>query len=202
VEIGTIKGWDFSGNYIHKNGTKILGITKTEMKFQLTNNLYGCIGLSDKDGAGHQLSVHKIINQVLKGGKYEDGMDHKDKVRNNNSIGNLEAVSSKENMIRAVGKSVKQIDVETGNDISRACNNNQTVYGYKWEWCRIYREELLKKASGKAVKQINIETGEIIKNFRCVDEATKKLGKKRGGYISGACNGRYKNAYGYKWEWC
>jgi len=155
VEIGIVKGWDFSGNYISKDGSKIVGKLGF-VKEIVPKHGYEEIGLSATDGVGHILSLHKLINQVLKGGRYEDEIDHKDRVRNNNSKDNLDVVSHQENMIRATGKAVKQIDIETGevietfrcisdaerkfgkkrHNVSSACNGRQkTAYGYRWELC-------------------------------------------------------------------
>jgi hypothetical protein len=156
VEIGVVKGWDFSGNYISKDGSKIVGKLRFVKEIFPKNNCYEAIGLYASDGKSHELSLHKLINQVLKGGRYEDEIDHKDRVRNNNSKDNLDVVSHQENMIRAIGKAVKQIDIETEEvietfrcigdaerkfgrkyrNISTACNGRQkTAYGYKWEFC-------------------------------------------------------------------
>jgi len=156
VGIGTIKGWDFTGYYIYKDGSKIVGKLGREMEFG-GSSPYRIVTLNDANGDSHGLSVHKIINQTLKGGKYEDEMDHKDEVKDNNDLDNLEKVTHRENMIRALGKAVKQINIETGDvvetfrcisdacrklgksycggDISDVCNRLRwTAYGYGWTW--------------------------------------------------------------------
>jgi hypothetical protein len=92
----------------------------------------------------------------LKNGNYDDIIDHIDFDRQNNIIENLEPVTRKENTIRAVGKSVKQIDIKTnntvkifktlqeaflelnkiyGSNIRLVCNGERkSAFGYKWEW--------------------------------------------------------------------
>jgi hypothetical protein len=158
VSIGVIKGWDFSEYFIHKDGSKILGKDKKEMEIDFRNG-YGKIQLYDMNKEGHKLRVHKIINQVLKGGIYEDEIDHVDGIKENNEKDNLEPVTRKENVTRATGKAVNQIDVITGNVINtfpcvkdacrklgkKLCNNihigqvckgeRKTACGYRWEWC-------------------------------------------------------------------
>ena len=83
-------------------------------------------------------------------------IDHIDKNRQNNDLSNLEWVTHGNNMMRASGKMVKMIDIETnkvliifncvGNafrylglscsgNISRVCNGKLlTAGGYKWEY--------------------------------------------------------------------
>jgi HNH endonuclease len=155
VEIGVVKGWNFSGSYIKKDGRGIVGKMRIEKEI-FPKHGYDEVGLCDTDGVEHKLSLHKLINQILKGGRYEDEIDHKDRIRNNNDKENLEVVSHRENMIRVAGKAVKQINIESGNvietfrcmsdayrklgrkrhsDIADACNGRQkTAFGYRWEW--------------------------------------------------------------------
>jgi hypothetical protein len=116
VEIGIIKGWDFSGNYIHKDGSKIVGKSKKMITINFRNG-YGEVHLKDKQGKTHSLFLHKIGNQVLKGGKYEEEVDHLNRDKKDNEKGNLESVTHRENVVRAMGKSVKQVDIETGQVI-------------------------------------------------------------------------------------
>lgn len=93
---------------------------------------------------------------MIKGGRYEDIIDHINGKKDDNSIDNLEPVTHKENIIRAVGKGVIQIDIETGNEIERfrtisdafkkfnkktgtpiseVCNNKRkSAFGYKWKY--------------------------------------------------------------------
>ena len=157
VCIGIINGNDHSDYYISKDGSKIINKKlEKEIKFIISDGNYKRVNLyivNSKKIAN--LTVHKIINQVLKGGKYEDIIDHIDRNRLNNSIDNLESVTLQENTIRAVGRSVKRIDIKTGEtkifrtireaylklnkksgtDISLVCNKKRkTAYGYKWEW--------------------------------------------------------------------
>jgi HNH endonuclease/NUMOD1 domain len=196
IEIGIIEGWDFSGNYIHQSGEKIVGKTKTERIIRKENG-YERIGLYDKNGTQHKLSVHKIINQTLKGGRYEDEIDHKDKVRNNNGIDNLEVVSHNENMIRAHGKAVKQINMKTGEtieifrcvsdacrklgkghvtNISNVCNQkHKTAYGYGWEWCEKKQVEKGKINNGSDISRREFMTRTRGKKVRQINIETGKV---------------------------
>jgi HNH endonuclease len=157
VEIGKIKKWDFSGNYIHKDGSKIIG-TSGKLITITFRGKYGRVHLLDTERKRHPLTVSKIINQVLKGGKYEDEVDHVDENKKNNSPPNLESVTHRENVIRAMGKAVNQINKETGeviesfrtitdackklgnhdvSAITSICNGMRKIaYGFKWEWVK------------------------------------------------------------------
>ena len=112
--IGIIKGWDFDGCFISNDGSKVLNRKKKEVTISFHGG-YGKLYLTDTNKEKHGLYLSKIINQVLKGGKYEEEVDHINEVICDNSPENLEAVSHKENMIRCLGKTVKQIDIKTGN---------------------------------------------------------------------------------------
>lgn len=56
-----------------------------------------------------------------------------------------------------------------------------------------------KRAAAATRKPVRcIETGVI---YSCAEEAVKDLGKSNKTGISNACNGKYKTAYGYHWEY-
>jgi hypothetical protein len=159
VSIGTINEHDFSKYFISKDGQHIID-KETQKERTFTNNCgYYVISLQDINNKQYKLQVHKIINQVLKNGKYDDIVDHIDENRSNNDINNLEPVTRKENTIRAVGKGVKQIDMKTNevietfrcirdaekkvcpknsighSKIPLVCNKKRNhTNGYKWEW--------------------------------------------------------------------
>ena len=157
VCIGTIKGLDFSRYSISKDGSSIIHkITEKEITFNITEYGYKVVNLSYNQKSRKTLYVHKIINQVLKNGDYNDTIDHVDGDTQNNSLDNLEVVTQKENMIRACGKSVRQIKIDTGETIEifrtireacvklnrkcsgsivRVCNGtSKSSCGSKWEW--------------------------------------------------------------------
>ena len=156
--IGIINGDDFSNYYIFKDGSKIININlKKELTFYTTPDNYKIVTLypTNDNKTKVNLAVHKIINQVINNGKYEDIVDHVNGKRDDNSIDNLEAVTHKENTIRAIGRGVKQINVKTGETkvfrtikeayvslnksptglISAVCKEKRkSAYGYKWEY--------------------------------------------------------------------
>lgn len=157
VCIGKINGNDFSKYSISKDGSIIINTKKQkEITFFTTHHKYKSVYLYTNTKTKFQLLVHKIINKVLKNGNYDDIIDHIDSNRVNNTIENLESVTRKENTIRAVGKSVKQIDIKTnelikifrslqdafselnktyGANIRLVCNGERkSAFGYKWEW--------------------------------------------------------------------
>lgn len=159
VCIGSINGNDFSKYYISKDGSVIINKNRKckELTFGI-NDGYKCVKLCPEDNYRKNFTffVHKIINQVLKNGDYNDIIDHIDRNRQNNSIDNLEVVTQKENIIRSHGKSVKKIDIKTNETIKvykscrDACSDlngkvsqniglvcegkRKTAYGYLWKW--------------------------------------------------------------------
>lgn len=152
---GIIKGFDLSNYFISKCGTKFFNIkTQKELKSRKSNYGYSIINFN-LNGTQRSFLIHKIINQVLKNGKYEDIIDHVDADKTNNSLNNLEVVTQQENTIRAVGKSVQGTHILTGEvkifrsiaeagrilniknskHISLVCKGKgNTAYGYTWEY--------------------------------------------------------------------
>ena len=152
--------WDFSKYSIKKDGSKIINGYGLVLTFTQIGG-YKMVKLNEPNGDYHGMRVHKIISAILRKKDYgykdhESVVDHKDGKKDNNDLENLEEVTTRENAIRAIGKSVKQIDIITGKvikifdcvaDASREFKNNDrcsirkvcngkrmTAYGYKWEW--------------------------------------------------------------------
>lgn len=88
------------------------------------------------------------------------------------------------------------------------------------KWCKLYgipflKNELIewydnqlgiqkeenKKEFKKQVEQIDIISGEVIAIYESANEAARSLGKKSCSHITEACNGKLKQAYGYKWKY-
>ena len=53
----------------------------------------------------------------------------------------------------------------------------------------------------RPVKQIDIKTNEVIAIYESTNAAARALGKKKGTHITEVCNGKLKQAYGYRWEY-
>jgi hypothetical protein len=156
IPIGEINGFDYSQYSIHTDGYRIINNRDLSYRSFFVNDGYTMIQLFYGDKKFKSLTVHKIINQVLKGGNYDDIIDHIDQNRGNNDINNLEAVTQQENTIRAIGLSVNQLDKNTkkilrtfrtiedariyigaksGGDISLVCSGSREIaYGFRWKY--------------------------------------------------------------------
>lgn len=107
---------DFRAYSISKDGKSVL--SKTGKFISKSKNVHGYIDISlidikKSNSDGIPMLMHKLINVVLKGGKYEDQVDHIDRDKTNNSLDNLEAVTARENSIRANGVTFYKIDPST-----------------------------------------------------------------------------------------
>lgn len=56
-------------------------------------------------------------------------------------------------------------------------------------------------AIAKKVKQIDMKTNKVINTFDSISDAYKFLQKQYSNCIRQTCNGKFKQVYGYKWEW-
>jgi hypothetical protein len=152
VSIGMINGIDFSRYHIAKDGSRIINNESyDEREFHITGN-YKMIQLW-KNGKWKHLTVHKIINQVLLDGVYNDIIDHINENKLDNSLDNLRAVTHSENTTFALGKAVHQLHPDTkeiiatfqtmkeaclfhgisSGEMSKACiNDNKIKAGFKW----------------------------------------------------------------------
>jgi HNH endonuclease/NUMOD4 motif/NUMOD1 domain len=175
--LGIINGHDLSKYYISLDGRNIVGQRGKILKI-LSKTLYEKISLTDSEGIEYPFPIHKLIDVVLNGGDYNSVVDHKDMNKKNNYKENLEGVTTRENVTRALGRSVRRIDTKTGeiaifrsislalealgkntnqtNGISSVCDEKygyKTAFGYKWEWEDINnykkRENLGRKPSKK-----------------------------------------------------
>lgn len=75
------------------------------------------------------------------------------------------------------------------------------------EWCtQLYnnmygtRRDRFIASRGKPVQQMTMG-GEIVAQYRSANEAARETGLRQSA-ISNACNGVYKQAYGYLWSYC
>lgn len=115
--------------------------------------------------------VARFIMECFYGINKEMQVDHIDSVQYNNKLSNIRYVTIQEN------------------------NSNPNS---------IIKRKIRKPHKGLVkIKQIDINSNEIIKIWEsCTDIINElKLSKKAGSHIRAVCNGKEKNAYGYKWEY-
>lgn len=160
VSLGEIKGHNFSEYFISFDGETIISQkTQKQMTFFLCQRGYVRVQLSTKISghtSHHDLYVHKIIHQTLKGGRYDDYIHHIDGNKQNNSLGNIEIIERQDISKKAFGKAVHQIDIKTNTiintfqciqdayrflnkpstgQIGAVCSGKRkTAHGFKWIW--------------------------------------------------------------------
>jgi len=124
-----IAGFD---NYsITNNGVIVNMRTGRTLKVGHNQNGYCQVQLCS-DGKAKTCSIHKLVYQAFKGNTGIFEINHIDGNKNNNHISNLELVTKRENMIKAVingqiksgyesplSVPISQIDVITGKEIKR-----------------------------------------------------------------------------------
>ena len=94
---------------------------------------------------------------------------------------------------------IENDDMENKIFVNHKDKNRENNYYLNLEWVTIQENNV--QGKGKEVKMIDRDTNEILKIFRCANDAGRFLGRTRGSKIGEACNGKNKTSYGYKWEW-
>lgn len=141
---------------------------------------YYQVVLTNKDGKAHHESIHKLVAlafiPIPKGfghliGTHYLQINHKDEDKTNNTVDNLEWVSPSYNS-------------SYGTIIERRLathRNRQTC------------------SSEAVIRQLSL-TGELLRVWQSLADIERETGFCKG-YICRCCKGRYKQAYGYKWEY-
>jgi hypothetical protein len=111
VCIRYINNIDYSNYFISKDGTEV--IYKDDYETTKSNITYSMAGYSVKlynnDHGWIKYVLHKIINQVLMNGKYNESIRHIDGNKKNNSFKNLKAIKHLR-ILDSRNKTVNQID--------------------------------------------------------------------------------------------
>lgn len=103
-------------HYRVKGGRKVLYSGKM-MKQSMTPNGYMKVTLY-KDGTAKQESVHRVVARAFIG-ESDLQVNHKNEVKTDNRIENLEYLSPEDNTRYTCCKSVESYDLETGETIKR-----------------------------------------------------------------------------------
>lgn len=132
---------------------------------------YLWVELSHLDNIKHEL-IHRLVAKAfIQNPNNYNFVNHKDEDKANNCVDNLEWCTHRYN----VAYSLRLHPQRT------RCRKP-----YKWL---------------KRVRQIDKNSGIVIREYACLNEVKKILGKNDYG-IRQCCLGKRQTAYGYKWEFC
>lgn len=151
---------------------------KKVLKPNVTRTGYHTVELF-KNGASKRLLIHRLVAQAFIPNPNElPQVNHKDEIRSNNCVSNLEWCTAKYNMHY------------NGGIERRVANRN-------------YDSELLKESArrnGKKVSKpvLQIDKDKIIARFESAKAASLATGIDHG-HICDTAKGKYKTAGGYKW---
>lgn len=141
-----------------------------------------------KEKVCKSFSVHRLVALAfIPNPENKREINHIDENKLNNSVENLEWVTSKENANHGTRNQRIREWV-----LAHPILKDSERLGYR----------KIKMAYGKSpieVAQIDISTGEIIATYPSIAEAGRKNGFKNGS-ICWCCLGKQKTAYGYKWK--
>lgn len=123
--------------------------------------------------------VHRLVAEAFvenpHGYKF---VNHKDENKANNAASNLEWCTHQQNC---------RYSYELHPDRIKCLQTEEAA-----------RKRILRKS--RRVEQRNLETGEVVKVYASAKEAGRQTGFSQGD-ISSCCRGRYKQAYGYVWNY-
>lgn len=166
---------NFEGKYaITEKGEVWSYKHKKYLKPKIMNG-YSRVDLVDKENKVHQCNIHRLVALTFLPNPDDlPCVNHKDEVRTNNHVDNLEWCTYKYN--------------SNYGSASEKIRTNKTAEGWKRCW------EASSKARSKPVKCV--ETGKIYKNA----EEAKRILNIINAHINDCCNGKRKVAGGYHWE--
>ena len=137
------------------------------------------------DGKSRHYRVHRLVWEAFRG-PIPDGyeIDHINTVRDDNRLVNLRCVTPKENQNNPVTMKRHR---DAGNRRSKDP-----------QWCNSVRDANRQRCA-KPVLQLDKDTGEVIREWKCVNDAALVLGISQGS-ISYCCHGKRNTTGGFKWK--
>ena len=167
-------------NYNHTSKEKML-------KVSMNGNGYLRVLLCN-NGKRKHMTVHRIVAETfIPNPDNKPCIDHINTIKDDNRMENLIWCTTKENCNNLL----------TLNKKSES-RKGEKHHFYGKQLSEGHRKKISEKLS-KTIKQIDIATNEIIAIFPSIQEIKRKLGYAPS-LICSCCNGKCKQAYGFKWE--
>ena len=217
--------------YITEDGKCYNAITKKYLKGQINyKNGYLSYNLTLPNGKKKRLYAHRLVAlNYIDNPEKKEQVNHKDGVKTNNNVENLEWVTAKENQQHAIEKELRSFapvfcfntnkqliaKYKTIKEASEAVGISQSLIlqelnkdiktlsgNFYWS-----REEQLTKVKNyknigksKKVNQYNLK-GKFIMSYPSAGTAAKAIGVKSSSHISECCRGKIKSYKGFIWRY-
>ena len=165
-----------------------------------------------KNGYIKHFRVHRLVAQAfIPNPKNYPQVNHKDENPSNNFVKNLEYCDAKYNSNygtrnKRIAEKMKgkKLSEETKRKLSEAHRGKKNhMYGKhlsEEHKRKISEKQINHPKKSKPVLQINTKTGEIIRVFPSAMEVERQLGYKHSNIVN-SCRGKFKSAYGFKWQY-
>lgn len=166
--------------YNYRTKTMVKRVRKERiLSCKRKENKYITICLS-KDGKHIAKTLHRIVAETFIPNPYnKEQVNHINGIKTDNRVENLEWCSASENVKHAFRTGLKKV-----SDIQIKHMQRLGKYG---------------KKRNRKVRQLTLD-GKLIKEWNSFTEIYNTCGY-HWGDIGNCCRGKYKKAYGYKWEY-
>ena len=191
----------YEGLYEISNFGRVKGIKRNKLlKPKMSRDGYLRVGLRKPKEKQRWFFVHRLVAfAFISNPNNYPQVNHKDEIKTNNCIENLEWCTAKYN--NNYGTHIQRMIQNTDySKIDYEARHKHTDYKARYKNTD-YKKigECTRKRFSKRVIQLTLD-GQKIREWESVRSASRELNINHKGIVN-CCNGKYKTSHGYKWKY-